>query len=319
MSLFSFFRKNKQEAPDDGTSYSRAKDESNPKRARTRRQSTIDDAAADPVLPEKKRARRRLIGAVALVLAAVIGLPMVLDSEPKPLAQDIDIKIPSKDSPSQPRRLPAAASLDPDEHILEPVDGAQEPVSSAKSSRQQETVSNASKPASTAVAPVTSAADHKAAVPAATPKAAEPKVVEAKTAEAKVMARIETKEGSKPESHASARSEPKVISDEDKDAARAKAILEGKGADDTGKAQADKKPARYMIQVAALASQDKINELRNKLKAAGIASQTQKIPTANGERTRVRVGPFASKEEAEKMRAKLIKLGLNGSLVPLGE
>lgn len=82
-------------------------------------------------------------------------------------------------------------------------------------------------------------------------------------------------------------------------------------------AAAASKPSRYTVQVAALASQEKIDELRNKLKAAGIASQTSKVPTASGERTRVRVGPFASKEDAEAMRARLVKLGLNGTLVPL--
>ncbi|RJG00761.1 SPOR domain-containing protein [Noviherbaspirillum sedimenti] len=313
MSLFSFFRKNKQEAPDDDTSYSRAKDEPNPKRPRARRQSASDDAAADQILPEKKRARRRLVGAVALVLAAVIGLPMVLDSEPKPLAQDIDIKIPSKDSPAhqpQSRRLPVpvTASLGPDEQILEPVDGGGAPVAAP----------DARKPAMPAVVAASDAAERKEAMPAASPKAV---AAEPTAAEAKVMARTEPKEkeAAKPEAPASARSAPKAPADEDKEAARAKAILEGKGVTDAGKAPADKKPGKYMIQVAALASQDKINELRSKLKAAGIASQTQKIPTANGERTRVRVGPFASKEEAEKTRARLVKLGLNGSLVPLGE
>src|SRR4051794_37688452 len=103
MSLFSFLRKNKQEsASDDSTFYSRAEEESNKIRGRgKRRQGNQDKRSepADPVLPEKKRARRRLIGAIALVLAAVIGLPMILDSEPKPVADDISIQIPSKDKP----------------------------------------------------------------------------------------------------------------------------------------------------------------------------------------------------------------------------
>jgi len=72
-----------------------------------------------------------------------------------------------------------------------------------------------------------------------------------------------------------------------------------------------------VLQVAALATQDKVDELQEKLKEAGIKSFTQKVPTQAGERTRIRVGPFNSKEEAEKVRAKLTKLGLNGSLVPV--
>ena len=321
MSLFSFFRKNKQEASDDGASYSRAKDEPGPKRARARRNSATDDDAADAVLPEKKRARRRLIGAVALVLVAVIGLPMVLDSEPRPLAQDIDIAIPSKGQTASPRRVPAAASLDPAEQILEPVDAKPEPVKAASASGQHKTVlTDTGKPVSQVTAPKTATAEPKIAEPkAAEPKAAEPKIAEPKIAEAKPLTRTAPKEDSKAAAPATHKAEPKTPVAEDKDAARAMAILEGKANPDALKPQADKKPGRYMVQVAALTNQDKVNELRNKLKAAGIASQTQKVPTANGESTRVRVGPFASKDEAEKTRAKLVKLGLNGSLVPLGE
>ncbi len=45
----------------------------------------------------KSRARRRLIGAIALALAVVVILPMVLDSEPKITGQDIDLRIPAPD------------------------------------------------------------------------------------------------------------------------------------------------------------------------------------------------------------------------------
>ena len=74
---------------------------------------------------------------------------------------------------------------------------------------------------------------------------------------------------------------------------------------------------RFVIQVAALATKEKVDELRNRLKNAGIRTYTQKVATASGDRTRIRVGPFASKEEAEKVRARIIKLGLNGVLVPV--
>ena len=106
MGLFSFLRKSKQGADSDD-------DFDEPVKARRTRRSQAADSQdpVDPVLPEKKRARRRLIGATALVLAAIIGLPMIFDSEPKPLADDIAIQIPSRDKPVQSNMAAATVAL----------------------------------------------------------------------------------------------------------------------------------------------------------------------------------------------------------------
>src|SRR5688572_14849848 len=53
---------------------------------------------SDEELQLKKRARRRLVGAIVLVTAVAVVLPMVLDSEPKPVSQNVDIQIPSPES-----------------------------------------------------------------------------------------------------------------------------------------------------------------------------------------------------------------------------
>ncbi len=65
----------------------------------------------------KRQARRRLIGAVALVTAVVVILPMVLDREPRPAGQDIVLSIPNKDAVGEftsqmvlPESAPVAAS-----------------------------------------------------------------------------------------------------------------------------------------------------------------------------------------------------------------
>ncbi|HXU55658.1 MAG TPA: SPOR domain-containing protein [Casimicrobiaceae bacterium] len=53
---------------------------------------------ADPAVDElKRRARRRLVGAVVLALAAAVLLPMLLESDPKPLGNDVSIQIPPVD------------------------------------------------------------------------------------------------------------------------------------------------------------------------------------------------------------------------------
>ncbi|OWP20507.1 hypothetical protein CBF90_16590 [Microbacterium sp. AISO3] len=67
-----------------------------------------------------------------------------------------------------------------------------------------------------------------------------------------------------------------------------------------------------MVQVAALATQQKVDELQGRLRAAGVSSFTER----SGDLIRVRVGPY-TKEEGEKIRSKLIAMGLSGSLVPL--
>ena len=53
---------------------------------------------SDEELQLKKRARRRLVGAIVLVTAVAVILPMVLDSEPKPVSQNVDIQIPPPDA-----------------------------------------------------------------------------------------------------------------------------------------------------------------------------------------------------------------------------
>jgi DedD protein len=60
----------------------------------------------------KRRGRRRLVGAVALVLAAVIVLPMVFDPEPKSTLAPVEVRIPGENetafSPQLPKPKPVA-------------------------------------------------------------------------------------------------------------------------------------------------------------------------------------------------------------------
>src|SRR5262252_10609108 len=55
--------------------------------------------APDPAVDElRRKARRRLVGAVVLALAAAVALPLLLENEPKPLGDDVSIQIPPVDS-----------------------------------------------------------------------------------------------------------------------------------------------------------------------------------------------------------------------------
>ena len=66
------------------------------RRTLAKRAKSAEDNGEDLALtedPEKQRARHRLIGAATLVLIAVIGLPQILDQQPKPVANDITVQI----------------------------------------------------------------------------------------------------------------------------------------------------------------------------------------------------------------------------------
>ncbi|MEX3527147.1 MAG: SPOR domain-containing protein [Burkholderia sp.] len=109
MGIFSFGKKKDDDAPSrrGSKSGSRAVRSERVERRTRRAERPSDAMMLDPTLPEKQRARRRLVGAIALVVAAVIVLPMILDSHPKPVTDDIAIDIPNK--PAH-----AGASRDPD-------------------------------------------------------------------------------------------------------------------------------------------------------------------------------------------------------------
>jgi DedD protein len=63
---------------------------------------------AESIEAMRRRARHRLIGAVVLVLAGVIGFPLLFDTQPRPVAVDIPIEIPDRNK-VKPLPLPAQA------------------------------------------------------------------------------------------------------------------------------------------------------------------------------------------------------------------
>ena len=55
-------------------------------------------AESEEALQLKRRARRRLVGAIALVTFAVIILPLILDKEPGPAGPPLSVQIPGQES-----------------------------------------------------------------------------------------------------------------------------------------------------------------------------------------------------------------------------
>lgn len=208
--------------------------------ASRRKLSSVDHPTARSAADDVRiRARRRLIGAAALLLTVAIVVPMVLDPEPKPAPDNVVIDIPSERTPFTPRLA------------LPPVPG----------------------PENVPVAPV----------PEVSPlpeKADEP-------------GKVETKKG---------------------DEQRARALLEGKSA---AKPTMMSGKERFALQAAAPASETAARELAERLKKAGHASYMEKVDTKEGARYRVRLGPYASRDEADGVRARLKNQGINANLITL--
>lgn len=203
--------------------------------------------ADDDNLDIKKRARRRLVGAVALALLAAIVLPMVMDQEPRPLSQDVQIQIPRPDGDNFASRA-ISPRTDAPREIVTP----SEPVSPGSS-----TVVPASAPPEPAAKPPDSGAH--ASPSAVSPPAAEPGLPAG---------------------------------------SRAEAILNGQS---PGTPQGG-----FVVQLGAYRDGGSALALRNKLKAEGFNAYTEKV----ADKTRVRVGPFPSREAADKVGARLKAQGL---------
>jgi DedD protein len=214
-------------------------------------------AISDEEIQLRKRARRRLGGAVILVAVVVVLLPMVLDSEPKPESQDINIRIPAPDAtPFSPQVAPAPA--------VKP-EAKSDVVATAPAAKTAPT-SRADKP------------EPRPEPPAKAPKpAAEPSLKAATDKAQKTAADKAQKAAAEP---------------------------------------AKPKSQDYVLQVIALADADRAKQMQRQIAAAGIKSYTEVVDTAKGPVTRVRVGPFASQEAAEKARAQLQGIGLDGKVVP---
>ena len=322
MGLFSFLHKNKQEATGEDSGYFSRDEDPVAIRARSKRASSANEPAAprgkkpgaadDPVLPEKKRARRRLVGAIALALAVAVGLPMLLDAEPKPLASDLSIQIPSRD-----KALPVPAASGAAVLPVDSLDGREEIIDTPKPAPA------AVKPVSLATpisAPIAAPVLAPTSAPLLAPVQAPVRAIEPRPPVVKAEPKSAPKSEPKPEPKI-ARVEPKLVAKPDdkpvdKPAAkparapleseRAQDILEGKSAP----AASDK----FIVQVAALGSAENVAELQEKLNAAGIRSFTHKISTPSGQRIQVKLGPF-SRIEADRMHARLEKAGLPGSMV----
>jgi DedD protein len=189
----------------------------------------------------RRRARRRLIGAIALVLALVIVPPWIMDLEPRPVTTDLKVEIPAQDTnrlkpPSAATKAPEVADA-PEKADAAPTDEAR---------------------------------------PAAPPAPEKPKAETPKPAA---------------KSEKLARAAPAVKA---ADAKRAEAILNAES---------------FVVQLGVFADRENAKKLEARLAAAGVKHYAESVAVAGGEQTRVRAGPFPTRDAAEQARAQLKGMG----------
>ena len=108
---------------------------------------------------------------------------------------------------------------------------------------------------------------------------------------------------------------PSVMPDKSQQAAAKEEEVPSKP--DANSAKSGETAPRFIVQVGAFADESKSKEVRSKLEKAGIKTYTHIAQTKEGKRIRVRVGPFASKEEAQKTVDKIKSLQLSASVLTI--
>ena len=258
-------------------------------------------AESEEALQLKRRARRRLIGAIALMCFVVIILPLLLDKEPGPAGPPLDVQIPKQDQGGisaligapvvQAPALTQPASIP--EKKIEAAPAQPAPPSAGDDTPASKAALSASKSAGGPIAK------------------AEPSVVKAAPAKAEAAKPEATKaETTKAET---TKSEPAKLESAPGNATEDTSSTVSKAEQE--RAQAALRDEAWVVSLDAFSDAKNVKLLRAKLSAAGVKSYTEPVKTSKGELMRVRAGPFTSKEAAEKARAKLEAMGLKPGAV----
>ncbi len=218
----------------------------------------------------RKRARRRLVGAIAMVIAAVVILPMVLDSQPEQGNHDIDIRIPGED---------AVTELAPDMEYPDEAPVPPSPIPRVK----PETETPAATPARS---------------PQEKSEAEKPK--QPATGSSAALRGMDTRlrERSGIQSEAASTG-----------ASGAPAHVPDTGARaEPGEAAAGE--GKFVVQSGAFSNPSKAEQQVRRLESSGISAYTEAFGSGKNQVTRVRIGPFSTREEADRVRRQLKDLGL---------
>lgn len=232
----------------------------------------------------RTRARRRLMGAGVLLALGVVSFPLVFENEPRPLPMDIPIVLPAGTAPA-----PAAP----------PRGGRPLPVLSVPAEAGNEVAQRAPAAADPAPPPAAASVPAATAAPAPAPRVAAAPVTVPEVAPAASSAAARAAPAGPP--RAVPAGAVRVPPSDSASAAAAAASASG----------------RYVVQVGAYTDGPTLRATRERVEKLGLKTYTQVIETAAGKRTRVRLGPYASRSEADAAAARLKRAGLPANILAL--
>ena len=269
-----------------------------------------ESSRPEPVDEQKLKARRRLIGSAALLLIAIIVLPIVLEDEPKPVPEDIQLRIPSKDSPPEPgvASVPGAVTVEAPgvQSLAKPE--ASTPKVAAPLVKPDAPVAKTEPPVAKSEPPGMKPESVQKADPLkAVPKETHKEPVKEVPKEAPKESRKEP-----PKEPPKALIKLPVAPQEDLIAGFANKPV---ATQSPGKPDAPVVRSNHWVQIGAFSNESKARDIASQIRGKGFPAVTEVIRNSSGELYRVRVGPLETKESAAKAKDSLGRSGFEGALI----
>ena len=301
------------------------------------------DSAADASLAEKKKARHRLVGAIALCLVAAFVVPMLLESEPRtglrslPMTVEAAANSTRADQPwiRPPVADEAARSVMPDQVVMLEEGAAGQPAASGQGAPRapgdQPSVNPPDLSARTGQDPETPA------TPPSSPQPARSAASDTAAGRGRAAAGQDAANQARPARPATAPSGnttqrpanaplPKPLpmtqggaqSDADsRPDVLARLIDQVDSGSNAARPTARQQSRRFLVQVGAYSNVKSARAAVDRVAKAGFNAYQETVKTSNGDWIRVRVGPFASREDAEQAQQALKRAGVTAALIAL--
>jgi DedD protein len=305
----------------------------------------IGPSSTDSVETLRRRARQRLIGTAILVAAGIVGFPMLFDSQPRPLPVDMRVDMPDRDkvaplvvappasktpatlAANAPASAPSTSSASgapsalgaPSAPSAPSAPGAPGAPSASSTAAVQAPTAPAAPVTPAVVAQAETAAAPKPETPAAPKPAAAAATKESPAAAVppKPEAKPEPKPEAKPEPKPESKPGPKPPPVPPKAEAKAEPKPEPRPAATAAAPPVADADARFIVQIGAFADEARVRDVRARVERAGLKTYIHTIDTPDGKRTRVRVGPYATRADAEKAAERLRSIDLPGAILTL--